>query len=303
MLWLPGVNSAAILVNSAYLSIFFTLLFVYLYMCGHKKISLILLISMVFADDSFAVLYISLFFYGLFNKDKKLLSISFFLFLGSMYLYGFDTGGKPKGYFLDALGVYATVFSIPIFIYLIYALYRIMIKEEKSLLWYISFFTLTISLILSMRQKLPLENFVPFVVIAIPLGVKVFLNSYRVRLPKHRRYHNLLLFIVLFFLVVNLSVSYINKPLYYLLKIPKNHLAYKYHIAKELAEELKTRGIKNINLKDKQLALRLKFYGIEDGGKDELSHSFFKKNSFEAIEIKYYGKIIKSFYIYKQGSR
>jgi len=295
---LPGVNSVAILVNGAYIAIFLTLLFVYFYMYGYKKASFLILLIALFADNSFAILYLSLFFYGVFNKERQLLVLSLVLFGMSMYIYGFDTGGKPKGYFLDALGVYAAIFSLFVFLYLVYALYRIFIKEEKNLLWYISFSTLLLSLILSLRQKLLLEDFAAFVVIAIPLVVKVFFNSYRVRLPQHRKYHNMAFGVVLIFLTLNLIISYFNKPLYHFIEKPKNHLAYRYHVAKDLAQILKKKNINNINIKDEKLATRLKFYGIQSGGVYKLSHSKFKKIDFEQIDIKYYDKIIKSFYIY-----
>ncbi|HIP44706.1 MAG TPA: hypothetical protein EYG93_05165 [Sulfurospirillum arcachonense] len=296
---LPGVNSAAILVNGAYVAIFLTLLFVYLYMYGYKKASFLVLIISLFADNSFAILYLALFFYSIFNKEKQLLSLSLVLFGLSMYMYGFDTGGKPKGYFLDALGVYAAIFSLFLFLYLIYTLYRILIKEEKNLLWFISFSTLIISLVLSLRQKLLLEDFAPFIVIAIPLVVKVFFNSYRVRLPQHRKYHNIAFGVVFILLSLNLVVSYFNKPLYHIIKNPEKHLAYKYHIAKDLAQILKEKNINNINIKDEKLALRLRFYGIQSGGMYKLAHSSFKKTDFEKINIIYYDKIIESFYLYR----
>lgn len=299
---LPGVNSAAILVNGAYIVIFLTLLFVYLYMSGYKKSSYLILVLSLFADNSFSILYLSLFFYSIFNKEKQLLWLSLLLFGISMYMYGFDTGGKPKGYFLDTLGVYATVFSLFLFLYFIYVLYRILIKEEKNLLWYIAFSSFLLSLLLSFRQKLMLEDFAPFVVLAIPLIVKVFFNSYRVRLPRHRKYHNISFGVVFTFLIINLFVSYFNKPMYYFLKESDNHFAYKYHIAKDLSKILKEKKIYNIKTTDKKLALRLKFYGIESGDIYNLSHSSFKKNSFETIDIKYFGKTIKSFYLYKEHS-
>ena len=298
---LPGVNSAAILVNGAYIVIFFTLLFVYLYMYGYKKSSFLVLFLALFADNSFAILYLSLFFYSIFKKEKQLLLISVILFSTSFYSYGFDTGGKPRGYFLDTLGVYSAVFSLLLFLYVIYVLYRILIKEEKNLLWYISFCALVISLILSLRQKLLLEDFAPFVVISIPLVVKVFFNSYRVRLPIHRKYHNITFSIVFGFLFINLVVSYFNKPLYYLVKEPDDHIAYKYHIAKDLAHILKTKNITDINMRDKRLALRLKFYGITEGnGNYNLSHSSFKIENYEKIDIIYVGKTVESFYLYKK---
>jgi len=295
---LPGVNSAAILVNGAYIVIFLTLLFVYLFMYQYKKSSYALLVLALFADNSFSILYLSLFIYSVFNKEKYLLSISFLLFGLSMYMYGFDTGGKPKGYFLDTLGMYAAVFSLFLFLYLIYALYRILIKEEKNILWYISFCALVISLILSLRQRLLLEDFAPFVVIAIPLVVKVFFNSYRVRLPRHRKYHNISFSIVFVFLLINLIVSYFNKPLYYFLPKPEKHFAYKYHIAKDLAQILKEKKIYSINIHDKRLALRLKFYGIHQGGSFRLSAYPLKNKNFDKIDIKYFGQLIRSFYLY-----
>jgi len=294
---LPGVNSAAILVNGAYVVIFFTLLFIYLHMYDFKKISYFILVLAIFTDNSFSILYLSLFIYSIFNKEKYMLWISLILFGLSMYMYGFDTGGKPKGYFLDTLGIYAAVFSLFLFLYLIYVLYRILIKEEKNLLWYISFSALFISLILSLRQRLLLEDFAPFVVISIPLIVKVFFNSYRVRLPMHRKYHNIAFSVVFIFLFVNLIVSYFNKPLYYIIKESNKHIAYKYHIAKDLATILKEKNIKNINVNDKKLELRLKFYGIKDGGTYKLSRENFKTSNFEKIDIKYFGKVIESFYI------
>ncbi len=299
---LPGVNSAAILVNGAYIAIFLTLLFVYLYMYNYKKTSYLILFIALFTDNSFSILYLSLFFYSVFNREKYLLSISLFLFGISMYIYGFDTGGKPKGYFLDALGVYAAIFSLFLFIYVLYALYRILIKEEKNLLWYISFSSLVLSLLLSFRQKLLLEDFAPFVVIAIPLVVKVFFNSYRVRLPEHRKYHNVTFGIVFAFLIINLFVSYFNKPLYLIMKNPEKHLAFKYHIAKDLAKELKKKNINQINTIDRRLALRLKFYGINSGGTLKLSRSSFKKKIDDSIDIKYFNKTIQSFYLYREGA-
>lgn len=296
---LPGVNSAALLVNSAYVVIFFTLLFVYFYMYGYKRLSYLVLILALFVDNAFAILYLSIFFYSIFNRKKDFLWFSLILFGISMYIYGFDTGGKPKGYFLDTLGVYAAILSLFVFLYFIYAIYRILIKEEKNILWYISFTSFIISLLLSFRQKIMFEDFAPFVVIAMPLLVRVFFNSYRVRLPRHRKYHNVAFGIVLFFLVMNLTVSYFNKPLYLILEKPNKHFAYKYHVAKDLAKILKQKNIVNIQTEDKRLAKRLEFYGIKEGGIYKLSHSKFKKDEYEAIDIKYFDKIVKTFYLYR----
>ncbi|ARU49313.1 hypothetical protein Sdiek1_2160 [Sulfurospirillum diekertiae] len=193
--FLPGVNGVALLVNSGIVVIFFSLLFTYLYLREWKVASHIVLIACLFVDNSFAIFYIALFVYALMKRKTDLLILTLILFSASMYLYGFDTGGKPRGYFIDTLGVYAIVFSPLLFLYFVYAMYRILIKEEKNLLWYISFFSLVVSLLLSLRQKLLLEDFAPFVVLSVPLMVKVFFNSYRVRLPAFRKLHTFFLYL------------------------------------------------------------------------------------------------------------
>lgn len=299
--FLPGVNSVALLVNNSVVVIFITLLFTYFYLLEYKIASHAVLILSLFIDNSFAIFYIALFVYACANRKIDLLLLTLILFGASMYLYGFDTGGKPKGYFVDTLGIYAAVFSPLLFLYFIYAMYRILIKEEKNLLWYISFFSLVVSLILSLRQKLLLEDFAPFVVLAIPLMIKVFFNSYRVRLPAFRKLHTLFFAIVLGSLFLNTLASYLHQPLYTLMDEPTKHFAVKYHVAKELAEKLKAKGITRVLVKDERMALRLKFYDIERGGIYKLLSHKEIEEGYEQIDIAYYGVVVKTFYLYRIG--
>lgn len=297
--FLPGVNGVALLVNSGIVVIFLSLLFTYFYLKEWKVASHSVLIICLFVDNSFAILYIALFVYALMKRKTDLLILTLILFSASMYLYGFDTGGKPKGYFIDTLGVYAIVFSPLLFLYFVYAMYRILIKEEKNLLWYISFFSLVVSLLLSLRQKLLLEDFAPFVVLAVPLMVKVFFNSYRVRLPAFRKLHMFFFILVLITLFINTMLSFFNKPLYALMNEPSKHFAINYNIAKELSHALKAKNIHKVIVKDDKIALRLKFYGIERGGAYKLTNQKEIDEGFEQIDIAYYGKTVRTFYLYR----
>lgn len=296
---LPGVNGVALLVNSGIVLILFSLLFTYLYLKEYKIASHFVLIAALFIDNSFSIFFIALFIYALFQRKTDLLILTLILFSASMYLYGFDIGGKPKGYFVDTLGVYAVIFSPLLFLYFVYAMYRILIKEEKTLLWYISFFSLIVSLLLSMRQRLLLEDFAPFVVLSVPLMVKVFFNSYRVRLPAFRKLHTLFFGFVLVSLVFNTMLIFLNKPLYALMDEPTKHFAIKYNIAKELADDLKAKGITKVMMKDDKMALRLKFYGIEQGRNYKLTTQAEIDEGYEKIDIAYYGKVVKTFYLYR----
>ena len=294
---LPGINSAALLVNSASIVIFLTLLFVYLYISNYKLLSYFILTISLFVDNSFSILYLSLIFLKIKKKDNRLLIFSVILFGLSMYMYGFDDGGKPRGYFLDTFGVYSAIFSPFLFLYYIYTLYRILIKEEKNLLWYISFVAFVLSLLLSLRQRVHIEDFAPFATLATPLMVRVFFNSYRVRLPEFRKWHRAVAIFVISFLSVNTFFTFINKPLYLLFENPKRHFAYKYNIAKDLAQVLNKQGVKNINTADRYLALRLKFYGINSGGDKILTQNRYGQKKQKEIQIKYYGKIVARFFI------
>jgi len=295
---LPGINGIALMVNSGIVVIFFSLLFTYLYLKEYKVASHVVLIIALFIDNSFGIFFTALFMYALFKRKTDLLILTLILLSASLYIYGFDIGGKPRGYFVDTLGVYAVIFSPLLFLYFVYAMYRILIKEEKNLLWYISFFSLIVSLLLSMRQKLALEDFAPFVVLSIPLMVKVFFNSYRVRLPAFRKLHTFFFGLVLVSLVFNTMLIFLNKPLYAVMEDPSKHFAIKYNIAKELAGVLKAKGVAKVMMKDDKMALRLKFYGIEQGRNYKLETQPEIEEGYEKIDVAYYGKVVKTFYLY-----
>lgn len=296
-LLLPGTNSAALLVNSAEIVIFLSLLFIYLYEIEKYIIAYLVLSLSFLVDNSFSIFYLSLIFYSLYKKDNTLLYFSLILFGISMYVWGFDTGGKPKNYFVETLAVYSAIFSPLVFLYFFYTEYRILIKEDKNILWFISFVAFIFSLLLSFRQKIRLEDFAPFAIIATPLMVRTFLSSYRVRIPELRYWHKLIFSIVFISLIINFVLIYFNKPLYLLISNPKKHFTYRYDFAKELSFKLKSIGIYKINSYDDDLALRLKFYGIKSGGNYILSHK--KEKNSKSVTISYYKKPVFKVFVSK----
>lgn len=294
---LPGVLSAALLVNSAIVVIFFTLLYIYYYQ-KYKQHSYLFLLFLLFIDNSFAILYLALFFYSIKSKDKKFIVFTFLLFCISMYMYGFSTGGKPKGFLVDTFGIYATVFSPFLFLYFIYTIYRTGIKNEKTLIWYISTTALILSLIISFRQRIYIEDFGPFVVISLPIMLKTFFSAYRVRLKEFRKSYSLLVFLVVSMLSVNVILTFINKPLYLVLPNPTKHFVYEYHFIKELVDELSKRGVTNLSTDSNELALRLKFYNIEKGEDYFLTQKKCDEPC-EKISINYFGKEVFVAYLLK----
>ncbi len=296
---LPGVDSGAVLVNSVTIVVFFTLVFILFYIKGFKYTSYLVLLVSIFIDNSFFILYISLIIYSFYNKDRALFILNLFLIIVYFFIYGFEIGGKPSGYFLDIFGAYALIFSPFLFLYFFYALYRILIKEKKDILWFISFTALVLSLLFSFRQRIHIEDYAAFVVIGTPLMIRVFFASYRIRLKEFRKVHKAAFIFVFSFLILNFLILHFNKFIFLFLKNPSEHFAKKFYFAKELSESLKKIGIYQINCEDEQLCLRLKFYGIKEGGKFLISSKKPISKSFKKVSIRYINRDVKNYYVSK----
>ena len=295
---LPGVVSSALLVNSASVVIFFTLLFIYLFLRKKEIWYMLLLPWLLFIDNSFIILYFSLVAYGLYAKNRLIMIVSSILFLLGLYMYGFAVTGKPRGYFLDTFAAYALVFSPLLFLYFFYTMYRILVREKKSILWVISFTALIVSILLSFRQRIIIEDFAPFVVVSIPLMVQIFAKSYRTRLPELRRSHNILFVLVFSFLMFNFYATYLNQFFYRFIENPQKHFAYKYHVAYELAQKLQSLGVNDVHVEDRQMQMRLNFYGIEEGDSYIVSESAPYHDS-QSVTISYMNKPIISYSVSK----
>ena len=258
---IPAIASSAILVDPAGMVIFALLLYVYIFN-KYRYIHYILLFLYVGIDISFSLLYLGLFFYGMYKKDRLLIGVNLLLFSLSMTLFTFDTTGSPQGHFIDILGIYAFIFSPVIFIYTFYVLYKRGISKEIDILWFLSATSLSLSLLLSFRQHIPLEMFAPYLVLAFPLTAQTFFTTYRVRLKRFRARYRFLFTLSLVLLLVNFILVFFNQYLYLFLENPKNHFAYKSHLAKELARELVQRNIRCVTLSDASLQKRLLFYDV-----------------------------------------
>ncbi|AJC87410.1 membrane protein [Campylobacter insulaenigrae] len=263
---LPGSVASALLINESSIVIFLTLLILVLFEYKKNILFYVFLVFSLVIDGKFAILYLAFFFYGIHKRDKILIFSALVLFAIAMSIYGFDASGKPQGYFLDTIGIFAACFSPLIFLYFFYVIYKILLQKEKPLLWFVIATTFIFCLLFSLRQRLFLEDFLPFCVVCTPLLLRYLMSSYRSRLPQLRIKHNIFIECSLIFLVLFYLGLIFNHSFYYILKSPQKHFAYNYHIAKELAKVLKENNILEVQAK-KDLALRLKFYGIQEGEK------------------------------------
>ena len=288
---LPGVVSAAIVVNSAGMVIFGLLLFIYLSEKLPQYMLNVLLLFYALIDIGFEYLFLGLLIYYLFEKKKRLSFYMFVLYLITSYLYGFNISGYPTGHFLDTIGVYSAVFTPIIFVYLFYSLYRRYLTSKLDMTWYISSTVLILSLVLSFRQRIPIEYFAPYLIIALPLAAESFISSYRVRLKMFRTRYKLAFVVSFIFLILNTLVVFFNKELFLLLENPKKHFAYEMHIAKELSHELKNKNINCVDT-DEKMQKRLKFYKIDKCSKNILTSTNIHNKMMADVTISYKNNIL-----------
>ncbi|WP_373072259.1 hypothetical protein [Sulfurimonas sp.] len=293
---LPGVLSSAVVVDKAGFIIFGLLLFIWLYFKNYKKIYIPLLIVYALSEESFIYLFLALLISGIFRKNQELFITGIITLLISLYLYGVDAHGSPQGHFLDALALYAAIFSPIVFLYIIFVLYRKYLTDKEDIVWFISATGFLVSIILSFRQDIKIEHFAPYLIIALPLAGKKFINSYRVRLKEFRKTYRIMFQISLVLLLINATVVIFNKELYRFIDNPTKHFVYKFHIAKELAKELNRIGVNCIDTNYK-LQKRLHFYGVTKCDKHKLIYFPQENENIDSVTISYKNKAVYAGYV------
>jgi hypothetical protein len=293
---LPGVNSAALVASMAPFAMSVALLYIWLSE-RREYLALTLLFLSAIIDNLFIALNLAAACYEI-NRGRYKLAILPFVFIAiSCALHGFEFGGRPRGYFLDIFGLYGAILSPLVLCYFLYSLYWYLFKNAEKLpsLWFVSFAPFALSIVLSMRQNLPLEEYAPFVAISTPLMVRAYMNSWRIRLPQFRKTHIAIGAVIITSLLALAALTFFNKPLYL---ISNKHFAYHHHFARDLAQRLKNRGIYAVDCDSNSLAIRLRFYGIESKGDYRLSA---KKplgaQTAEAIEFFVFNARAAAFYL------
>lgn len=293
---LPGVTSAALVVDNAGLIIVSLFLFGYLHL-NYGRMALGLIPFLIGIDPAFAYLFFAVTFYGVYRKEYVYSSVGIIALSISLYFYGIHIGGLPESRFLDVLGVYTAIFSPIVFIYLFYVLYRRMIGKEWDLIWMIAMSAFLISLLLSFRQKVEVQTFAPFLLLALPLAAQTFLHTYRIRLREFRRRYRVLFYTAFILLIINALAVFFNHYFYRFMKTPTHHFSYPMHVAKELSSQLHQNNIHCIDAENEKLQLRLRFYGITHceeyrlddervKGAKKVTISYIKKPIYEAYVTK-----------------
>jgi 4-amino-4-deoxy-L-arabinose transferase-like glycosyltransferase len=266
---IPGFIISSLIVNKSIYLIFLTLLFIYLYKTG-EKISYVLLFFLAFVDYSFIVLYLGLIFYSINKKYNKLLIFSLFLLAINANYFNYTIDGKPKGYFLDVIGTYILIFSPLVFVYFLYSIYKGFFYK-KDIIFYVAVTAFLSSVLFSFRQRIKIDDYAPFVLPYLIYMVKIYINSYRIRLPKLRRGYKLLFFVLFSSLIIFDIALFLNKY------TPARELSESFYFIKPLSNFLVNKKINYISCNNRNLCFALHFYGIKKGNEYKIYYSKRKK--------------------------
>jgi MFS family permease len=261
-MFLPGILTATALANVGIIVLALVLFFVLMYERRHFSVLPLIMLALFFIHEASIIFFVALFFYGVTHKNKMLTIVSVAFVFAFVYLAkGIEIGGRPSGHFIEIFGLYAAVFSPLLFLYFFYTMYRILLREKKTLMWYISFTALAISLLLSIRQRVYITDFAPYVMISTIAMVDVFTHSLRVRLPQFQKRYLRAFYIVIVVLVFSAATIIFHRPFYYLAKDRKHHFAFRIYQPYDLAKALKQKGVTCYDAKGRT-ALQLRYYGI-----------------------------------------
>jgi len=259
---LPGVIISTVLANDAVVIAFLVLLFVYFYLRRQVAFSLLPLFLLGFVHWSALYFYMVLMLYGLFQKER-------WVFLGAaiatvLYLLaGIDMPEPVSGnYFFEMLGIDATIFSPLLFVYLFYALYRVLLRGERSLLWYISFGALVISLILSLQERIKITDFSAYLMLGMMVAVQTYLGSLKVRLKRFRRGYHLFFVVIASSLIISSLMMLFHQPIYRLLGKKYYPLVASVYEPYDRAVKLKSDGEKCVKESKQKVLYQMRYYGL-----------------------------------------
>ncbi len=261
---LPGIVTSAIVVNIAVIVITFVLGFIVFY--EKKKVfwQILTMLALLLIHDASVIFFISLAIFSAFRRDRVLFAISIILTaISLLYFNGLTIAGRPKGEFLELFGLYIALFSPLVFIYFFYAIYRIWLREKKDILWYISFTAFVLSILLSLRQRVDMTDFAPYVIVSVILMIVTYQKTLKVRLPQFQKWYRRGFSLVLFSLFFSFFVILFHKSFFYILDDKTKHFAYDFYEPYWMVKELKEIEQDCYTARNKKVQYQFKYYGMD----------------------------------------
>ncbi len=261
-LMLPGVIVSTVLANDAVIIAFLVLLFLYLHMRGKSILSLFPLLLLAFVHWSALYFYMTLVLYGLFQKRREVFWVAAAAIMLYMMLGVSMPEPTPGNHFFEMLGIYATIFSPLLFVYLFYALYRTLLRGEKGLLWYISFGALIISLVLSLQERVKITDFSAYLMPGIIIAVHSYLGSLKVRLRHFQKGYRISFAIIVSSLILSSMTMLLHQPIYRIFGSKYYPLVASVYEPYDRAQKLKSNGEKCVEESRQKVLYQMRYYGL-----------------------------------------
>ncbi len=262
-LLLPGVVASTVLSSDALIISFVVLLFILLYLKQHILLSILVVSLLIIIHWSASFLYLSLAIYALLKRDK-------YLFFGCIILLGIYLFAgisipdeSSKSYFFELLGIYATVMSPLVFIYLFYSLYRSLLRGERDIVWAVSFISLMLSLLFSLGEKVRIVDFSPYLMIGVLVAVRTYQSSLRVRLRQFQKGYRISFAFVLFALVLNTLMLLFHQPIYRFAGKENYKIVKPVYEPYDLVKKFYQKGLKCTENIDRKSYNQMRYYGIK----------------------------------------
>ena len=261
-LLLPGVVISSVLANDTLIITSMVLLFLYFYLGGYRLISLLPFFFLSLVHWSALYFYMTMMLYGLFQK-KRWIFLASVAALGVYFLIGIEIPqNHSKSYFFELLGIYATIFSPLLFIYLFYALYRTLLRGERDIIWYISFGALVISLGLSLQERIKITDFSSYLMLGMIVTVRTYHSSLRVRLKCFQSDYRVLFWVVTVSLIVSTLSILLHQPIYRLVGKVNYSIVSPVYEPYDKVKKLKHEGKSCVEDFRKKTSDQMKYYGL-----------------------------------------
>lgn len=257
---LPVMIFGAAIANIAILAFNLVLLYLIFYYRKFYVGEVLALALLFFVHDASIVFFLSILFFAIFKKERRTAVYGIIALLGFLYFdRGIEIGGHPWGRFVETFSIYTALFTPFIFLYFLYVMYRIWVKEEKDIVWSISSFAIFVSILLSIRQRIAVTDFTPYILVGFVLMFKVYFQSLRVRLPKFQKIHKngfMLSMAVSIFMLIFMFFQ----PIIFLYN--GQYIFTKIYAPYKIQQTLKAKNIHCFNSKNQKEKLQLRFYDI-----------------------------------------
>lgn len=261
--FLPAIIIAGAVANISILILLFLLLYLIAHIRKWYPLEILSATALWYISDGSIIFFVALAFYSIMVREWRTMVISI-LFISTLYFEHrwIEVGGKPIGHLVETFGLYGTVFTPFLFLFFIFTIHSIWLREPRNIIGYIAFTAFLISMLLSIRQRIIIVDFAPYMLIAIMPMLARYLISLRVRLPQFQSRYKRGFWLSISFLFVGLFIIISTPIAFYITNKSPYSFTNKIYKPYLLAQKLKNENKQCYATKELKERYQLQFYNI-----------------------------------------